>query len=379
MSKGCSLDLLKNIRANGIKAITLPDDDSLINVLETAGHGEIMLATRFGLSIRFKEDEIRPMGRPAYGVRGIRFKRASDEVVSSVAVDESCTIFTVTEKGYGKCAPCSDYRLQARGGSGIINVRSGAKNGRVVSLNRLSEEEGVILVTDTGRTIRFRSTNIPVQKRGGLGVKLMGLNEGEVISGVAIVEEGEIDGIDTLEEQRMRISVLGAGAWGTAFAIHCSRIGNEIMLWAYEQELVPEMDRTRENTAFLPGFTMPETVQFTNSIDDALDFAETVIIATPSFALRGTLTPFGPKLSKKKVLILTKGIERSTFKLMNEVVEEITGSNGREHRHAFRPLFCARGRRGPFHCSGCRFKEYRFFPFSPAGDTQRLFQGLSYR
>ncbi|HSQ78876.1 MAG TPA: DNA gyrase C-terminal beta-propeller domain-containing protein, partial [Nitrospirota bacterium] len=136
--------------------------------------------------------EIRPMGRTAYGVRGIRFKKASDEVVSSVEVDESCTIFTVTEKGYGKCAPCSDYRMQARGGSGIINVRSGTKNGRVVGLNRLSEQEDVILVTDTGRTIRFRSSNIPVQKRGGLGVKLMGLNEGEVISGVAIIE-GEND------------------------------------------------------------------------------------------------------------------------------------------------------------------------------------------
>ena len=111
-------------------------------------------------------------------------------------VNESCTIFTVTQKGYGKCAPCSDYRLQARGGSGIINVRCGIKNGSVVSLNRLSEQEDVILVTDTGRTIRFRSSNIPVQKRGGLGVKLMGLRDGEVISGVAIVEAAD----DIVEE-----------------------------------------------------------------------------------------------------------------------------------------------------------------------------------
>ncbi|MEN6616840.1 MAG: DNA gyrase subunit A [Syntrophorhabdus sp.] len=190
--KRLSLDLLKNIRSSGIKAITLPDDDSLISVLETGGDGEIMIGTKFGLSIRFSEKEIRPMGRSAYGVRGIRFKKASDEVVSVVQVDESCTIFTVTQKGYGKCAPCSDYRLQARGGSGIINVRCGSKNGNVVSVNCLAEKQDVILMTDTGRTIRFRSSNIPVQKRGGLGVKLMGLNEGEVISGVAIVEEGEI-------------------------------------------------------------------------------------------------------------------------------------------------------------------------------------------
>lgn len=198
--KRLSLDLLKNIRSTGIKAITLPEDDSLISVLETRGNGEIMIGTKFGLAIRFSENQIRPMGRSAYGVRGIRFKKASDEVVSVVEVDESSTIFTVTEKGYGKCAPCSDYRLQARGGSGIINVRSGTKNGRVVSLNRLSEKQDVILVTDTGRTIRFRSSNIPVQKRGGLGVKLMGLREGEVISGVAIVEEGEmIEGVDVVD------------------------------------------------------------------------------------------------------------------------------------------------------------------------------------
>ena len=176
--------------------IGVPDDDSLISVLETAGDGEIMIGTKLGLAIRFNETEIRPMGRSAYGVRGIRFKKASDEVVSVEQVDESCTIFTVTQKGYGKCAPCSDYRLQARGGSGIINVRCGIKNGSVVSLNRLSEKQDVILVTDTGRTIRFRSSNIPVQKRGGLGVKLMGLREGEVISGVAIVEAAE----DMMEE-----------------------------------------------------------------------------------------------------------------------------------------------------------------------------------
>lgn len=125
----------------------------------------------------------------------------------------------------------------------------------------------------------------------------------------------------------MKISVIGAGAWGTAFAIHCARIGGEVMLWAYEKDLVPEMDRMRENTMFLPGFALPGTVRFTDSIDAALDFAGTVIIATPSFALRDTLTPFGPKLKKKRILILTKGIERSTFKLMNEVVEEITGAH----------------------------------------------------
>ena len=187
--KRLCLDLLKNIRSNGIKAITLPDDDSLIGILETSGNEEIMIATKKGQSIRFQETQIRPMGRLAYGVRGIRFKKQNDEVVAVESVNKSCTVFTVTQKAYGKCARCSAYRIQSRGGSGITNVRCGAKNGEVVSLKNLGEKDDVILVTDTGRTIRFKSHDIPLQGRGGLGVKLMDLREGESISGVAIIGE----------------------------------------------------------------------------------------------------------------------------------------------------------------------------------------------
>lgn len=187
--KRLSLDLLKNIRSNGIKAITLPDDDSLIGVLETTGNDEIMIATKKGQSIRFLETQIRPMGRTAYGVKGIRFKKQADEVVAVESIDTSCSIFTVTQKAYGKRARCTGYRIQSRGGSGITNVRCGTKNGEVVSLKRLTDQDDVILVTDTGRTIRFRSQDIPVQGRGGLGVKLMDLKGGETISSVAIIGE----------------------------------------------------------------------------------------------------------------------------------------------------------------------------------------------
>ncbi|HEX2967420.1 MAG TPA: DNA gyrase C-terminal beta-propeller domain-containing protein, partial [Syntrophorhabdaceae bacterium] len=187
--KRMSLDLLKNIRSNGIKAITLPDDDSLISVFETNGNEEIMIATRKGQSIRFEESQIRPMGRTAYGVTGIRFKKASDEVVGAETVNKSCVVFTVTQKGYGKCTRCSAYRIQSRGGSGITNVRVGPKNGEVVNLKRLGEKDDVILVTDTGRTIRFKSHDIAPHGRGGLGVKLMDLREGESISSVAIIGE----------------------------------------------------------------------------------------------------------------------------------------------------------------------------------------------
>jgi len=188
--KRVSLSLFRHLRSSGIKAINLPDDDSLIGVLETDGHSELIVATKKGMAIRFKEEEKRPKGRTAYGVRGIKLRK-SDEVVSVEIVEEKCHVFTVTEKGYGKRAPHTGYRTQARGGSGVINVRCGQKNGQVVCLKRVAENDEIILVTDTGRTIRFAAKDIPVQNRGGLGVKLMDLQNEKTISGVAIVGEDE--------------------------------------------------------------------------------------------------------------------------------------------------------------------------------------------
>lgn len=186
--KKLSLDSLKNIRSSGIRAISLPEDDSLISVFETDGTKEVLVGTKKGMSIRFSESEIRTMGRVAYGIRAIRLKK-NDEVISVEIVDSSCSIFTITERGYGKRSPFSEYRLQARGGSGIINVRCGQKNGEVVCLKKITDIDQIILSTDTGRTIRFTAGNIPEQKRGGLGVKLMDLNIGEKISGAVLVNE----------------------------------------------------------------------------------------------------------------------------------------------------------------------------------------------
>ncbi|MCX7966232.1 MAG: DNA gyrase subunit A [Syntrophorhabdaceae bacterium] len=186
--KKISLDELKNLRSTGIRVISLPEDDSLVEVLETNGDNEVMLGTKKGMTIRFSEKEIRQMGRQAYGVRGIKL-RPNDEVVSAKVVSEDALVFTVTEKGYGKCSPCSEYRSQSRGGTGIINVRCKEKNGDVVHIKQINQGDEVILVTDTGRTIRFHAANLPVQKRGGIGVRLMDLKDGEKISDVAIAGE----------------------------------------------------------------------------------------------------------------------------------------------------------------------------------------------
>jgi DNA gyrase subunit A len=129
------------------------------------------------------------MGRNAYGVRGIRLRK-SDEIISVEVVSEECSLFTVTDKGFGKRVDCSEYKVQARGGTGVINVRCNPKNGEVVGLKCVGPKDEIILVTNTGRTIRFNTADVPVHKRGGMGVKLMGLNtEDEKIVGVGAIGE----------------------------------------------------------------------------------------------------------------------------------------------------------------------------------------------
>jgi DNA gyrase subunit A len=185
------LNALRNIRSGGLKVMNVPEEDTLMGVLETNGSQELMIATMKGMSIRFAEKEVRPMGRAAYGIRGIRLK-PKDEVVSVEVVEASSFVFTVTEKGYGKRAPWGGYRVQSRGGQGIINVRCGPKNGKVVAVNKIGDRDEIILVTDTGRTIRFNAHDIPVQQRGGLGVKLMDLQEDKTVSSVAVISEQRV-------------------------------------------------------------------------------------------------------------------------------------------------------------------------------------------
>jgi len=149
---------------------------------------EVVVASRNGMSIRFKGEDVRPMGRLAYGVRAIRLKN-NDEIVSIEAVSPGCYLFTVTEKGFGKRVRCEEYRHQTRGGTGVINISCGKKNGFVVGAKTVGKTGEIILVTDTGRTIRFNAQTVPRHKRGGTGVHLMDLNDGEKISGVGFIGE----------------------------------------------------------------------------------------------------------------------------------------------------------------------------------------------
>jgi glycerol-3-phosphate dehydrogenase (NAD(P)+) len=122
----------------------------------------------------------------------------------------------------------------------------------------------------------------------------------------------------------MELSVIGAGAWGTAFAVHLARKGHRILLWVYEKELHEILTQTRENLFFLPGVTLPDSIRFTTSLGAVADFSEDLVLAPPSFALRTLLSGMGERLIRKNLLILTKGLERQTLKRMSEVALEVS-------------------------------------------------------
>jgi len=123
----------------------------------------------------------------------------------------------------------------------------------------------------------------------------------------------------------MKLGVIGAGAWGTAFAIHLAKQGHQVLLWVYEQELYDILQGTKENTFYLRSFNLHDLINFTQSLEDLVSFSDDIIVATPSFALRKTLNKVSLLLSNKRLLVLTKGFEENTLLRMSEVVREVTG------------------------------------------------------
>jgi DNA gyrase subunit A len=187
-----------NPRAGGIVAQTIREGDRLISAIKTGGDHQLFLSTRNGLSIRFHESDVRPMGRAAQGVIGIRLEE-DDEVVSLTTFTEEGRILTVTEKGFGKKTATEEYRLQGRGGKGIRNLRISAKNGSAVGAKYLLEDRNLFLVTANGQIIRMNTENISTIGRSTLGVKLIGLDEGDFVTSLTLVD-GEDEQMVELEE-----------------------------------------------------------------------------------------------------------------------------------------------------------------------------------
>jgi DNA gyrase subunit A len=189
--KKTDLKAFANPRAGGIIAMGIEDDDALLAVAQTDGKSEVLIGTRQGQSIRFPEADARPMGRTAYGVRGIALKE-DDEVVAMEVVRPGGTVLTVTANGYGKRTALEEYRLQSRGGSGIINIQTSDRNGVVVGIAYVSDEHELMLITQQGQTLRMRATDVRVIGRATQGVRLIGVNDGdEVVSIVRLEDQGD--------------------------------------------------------------------------------------------------------------------------------------------------------------------------------------------
>jgi DNA gyrase subunit A len=193
--KKTKLESFSNPRRGGIIAIHLDENDELIAASRTSGTNEILIATRGGKSVRFQEENVRPMGRTAMGVRGVSLV-GDDEVVGMEILSPGATILSVTENGYGKRTPLEDYRLQRRGGQGIITIRTSERNGSVIGVAQVTDEDEVMLITDGGKVLRCRVSGISTMGRATQGVRLMDLAEGEKLVAVARMAEREEPGGD---------------------------------------------------------------------------------------------------------------------------------------------------------------------------------------
>ncbi|MFU2221794.1 DNA gyrase subunit A [Streptococcus pluranimalium] len=181
-----------NIRQNGLKALTLKDNDQLINVLVTTGNDDIIIGTTAGYSVRFNESVVRSMGRVAAGVRGVKL-RDEDYVVGASTITDDQEVLVVTEKGYGKRTPAEEYPTKGRGGKGIKTANITDKNGALAGLVTVSGDEDVMLITNKGVVIRTNVSNISQTGRSTMGVRLMRLEEASKLVTFALVEAETAD------------------------------------------------------------------------------------------------------------------------------------------------------------------------------------------
>ena len=199
--KKTALSQYSHPRSNGIKAIKIEEGDELMDVQMTSGSNDVVLATRHGLSVRFHESDVRDMGRDTTGVKGIEL-RPEDQLVGMVVIKREATLLVVTEKGLGKCSEVSEYRVQKRGGKGILTLNRTSRTGDVVALMEVVPEDELMLMTRQGVAIRSRVSEIRVTGRAAQGVKLVALDEHDVVQAVARVipdDKEDADGVEGAE------------------------------------------------------------------------------------------------------------------------------------------------------------------------------------
>jgi DNA gyrase subunit A len=202
--KKTALSAYGNIRAVGLNAINVRDGDELIGVNIIGGGSQVILATRSGMAIRFREGDVRPTGRSTEGVRGIALG-GDDQVVGVVVTYDGCTLLVVTEHGMGKRSEVDEYRLQRRGGKGVINMRVTDRAGSVVTIKAVNDTEQLMVMSRNGVVNRQQVEQIRVIGRATQGVRIVNLDEGDLVMDVArvVVEDGD----DFLEDATTQVIV----------------------------------------------------------------------------------------------------------------------------------------------------------------------------
>jgi DNA gyrase subunit A len=188
--KKTALSAFSNPRAGGIIAVSIDKGDSLVAAGLTDGKKEILIGTKKGLGIRFNEDDVRDMGRTARGVRGIDLQKGN-EVVGMEIVKDNSTIMTIAENGFGKRTELDEYRLQSRGGKGIITIKTTERNGDVVGILQVSDDDEIMMITAHGKVIRLKLKSIRTIGRNTQGVRLFDLDKEDKIKDVALLAEKE--------------------------------------------------------------------------------------------------------------------------------------------------------------------------------------------
>lgn len=191
--KKTNLQSYSRPRSGGIIGINLRDNDELITVKLTTGNDKLILASKKGNAVRFDENDVRDMGRNATGVRGIRLG-PNDAVVGMEIADETKTLLTITENGFGKRSPIVDYRLINRGGKGVINIKTTDRNGDVVSVKTVDDNDEIMAISQNGIVIRIKTTGIPIISRNTQGVRIMRLREGDKVTTIAKVTTNGTNG-----------------------------------------------------------------------------------------------------------------------------------------------------------------------------------------
>jgi DNA gyrase subunit A len=189
--KKTSLNEFTNVRKGGIIAISIEPGDTLIDVRLTTGHNEVVLITKDGMSIRFNEEDVRSMGRPAGGVKGITLEKDDAVVAASIVVPDA-TLLVAGENGIGKRTDFGEYRVQSRGGKGIITMKTGDKTGGVVGALTVRDADEIMLITIGGQMVRIPVQGIREAGRNTMGVKLVNLDPGDKLQGIApVISERE--------------------------------------------------------------------------------------------------------------------------------------------------------------------------------------------